>query len=462
MDIHKLTINKETKVNHITFDCSLSGQLKQFLYLVRGPEEAYEDKTVRLKEHTLKESKEIEFVLSAEKRKELAIQARNEYLDNYKDSPHVDYELVDTLVRGDNRVLAIPLSLDLLKLKENFWKEREKAFHLWLDNVQSNDADELASKYIESAKENLQKIKEKATAGEIICVWQGNCGEDACGFEFLVSQLGDADCEIVLLELPADPVKPNGEAFAHETWLWNHIPMDCICAPMSKARLISKAERKAIITDWNRLVYEDSDLRVYEKGKIKSVPMSYYDKIVEEMIPEREFKSTSLVFALQENGKAHVPTEYWIERIFAFIRDKRLDFIAFNTPGAFWEYDCYLKKPGTKYSPVCDKVSDAFVKDVNIRDYLSDEVSCFSDFSDEYSYNGKDEVMNYLEKTFFSKRGEYYKKSCKLMKRGFPEKYYGYFNKSDDKKVMAVQILVDNEEVVHIDIVDISEDVDSN
>lgn len=162
---------------------------------------------------------------------------------------------------------------------------------------------------------NYKKLEEIKT--DKIRIWYSSQdSEDTCTLYFLVSRFYEKDIEISVCDT----------ADAHHYSLTSHSDKD-IKNIISKTRVLSIEEKKKYKSIWENLVLENGDLRIIENEMIKSVPFSYLDSIILDILKKHDsMRYWSLVgelISLKPNGL--YSDIFFIDRIEEMIKQQKIE-----------------------------------------------------------------------------------------------------------------------------------------
>lgn len=154
---------------------------------------------------------------------------------------------------------------------ENFIKSRKEWIDIFFAGCSEKELEEILKEDIE----RFQKIISAAKYGERLRIWYASSPYSKCGYYHLIHSLQDVECSILVVEMPAYLSGKKG-ASRDDSWCGVH-PM-AIQKSVSLQRELSAEERNAIAAKWEKLLQENTKLRLNVKGELTSVPKDYLDK----------------------------------------------------------------------------------------------------------------------------------------------------------------------------------------
>lgn len=122
----------------------------------------------------------------------------------------------------------------------------------------------------------MHKLVDAAENSEQIRIWRSNEPYNLCAFAFLCDLLYEYDCRISYVTLPA----------YYTSW-------GCVLGRTFKEMLkfeqpLRKEEMELYKNEWQVLKKENSPLRAVINGHIVSVPVDFYDFLIEKVTPEKD------------------------------------------------------------------------------------------------------------------------------------------------------------------------------
>jgi hypothetical protein len=143
---------------------------------------------------------------------------------------------------------------------------------------------------VHNLKKELEENKE-----EIIWIWMGQNQHDVCGYYWLMPQLKAYQGRVMVLYMNNLPfINEKGQIF-YPSWLSEIQPKEFLKAK-KLAREITLSEFEVDPDEWNKLMLENSMVRLLEGGKkIASKDVDYYDaEILKNITPEWQ-KATRVI-----------------------------------------------------------------------------------------------------------------------------------------------------------------------
>jgi hypothetical protein len=153
----------------------------------------------------------------------------------------------------------------------------------------------------------INRVVESAKEGALIRVWYAHNAKDLCGLMNLLYRLKDIECDIIELELDDEIYLINGSKEGNQRY-WGRLHPNSLCIPISQAKLMSKENKSKYIEQWDCLVKENSEYRIYENGELKSVDHEYMKQIAKKHFPKKKFALTALLSKLMTKEEAFMDT----------------------------------------------------------------------------------------------------------------------------------------------------------
>lgn len=189
---------------------------------------------------------------------------------------------------------------------------------------------------LEKMQKNLDAICARAGNGEALRIWLGTSAENQCMMAWLAHQLVSRDlstARIFLNRLPDRYARPEGGAVSWQNWgeveplLWGRLDQE-LRREAPADFLVSEARI------WQELCKENSELRILENGRLRSVSADYYDSRIQAEIDRQptEFPEAQVIGSLIGHGLL-MPDTWIADRMEALIRSGRLTVTKEETPG---------------------------------------------------------------------------------------------------------------------------------
>lgn len=211
-------------------------------------------------------------------------------------------------------------NMELGKISENdFISGRRK----WTDNLFDICSKKERQEIYDEDDERFQNIINAAKKGEMIRIWYSDCAYSKCGFYHLIYSLKEYNTNILVVEFPESELNGNPK----EKMSWGHLsPFD-----VDKFVVLQKPlefyEKKVIVDKWQKLMDENSELRITINGDIISVADDYFDDEIMRYAPNDEFKVVNLVGFMLGNSKHFLYDVFVTSRIKFLIKQGKFQVI---------------------------------------------------------------------------------------------------------------------------------------
>ena len=151
-----------------------------------------------------------------------------------------------------------------------------------------------------NVKEKIDKLKEILNNYRNVRIWYSSLdSEDYNFFIFIVYLINKINKNITISQLDVGKVKKTDKIKFGAYWSLGCYDKLEIEGLLEFEKNLTPEEIKSITKAWKKLEQENSDLRIIENGKIKSVNYEYLDKkILEELSKHNEIDETRLVVDL--------------------------------------------------------------------------------------------------------------------------------------------------------------------
>lgn len=259
-DVKKL-ITQDAYFVDVFFDRNLPQSIRDFFAGAKPIRKSYEDKTFFYNAYTSRK-KDCSIVISAEKQLQMHIQSRYDYVERFKRSKYADISLVDSIISSKSEKIVINSHFHVGDLLGDYAQTRINSFG-------KDDYHDY-----QGTIDQIQKIVSKAQSGAILRVWYGHNARDLCGFMYLLDKTQGIDCTIIELELPDEVHRLNAHKIKGCRY-WGQIRPKEMCIPISTAKILTNEKRNELLARWQKLVFENTEYRIYENGNLKSVDFEY-------------------------------------------------------------------------------------------------------------------------------------------------------------------------------------------
>lgn len=172
---------------------------------------------------------------------------------------------------------------------------------------------------VHNLKRELEENKE-----EILWIWMGQNQHDVCGYYWLMPQLKAFQGRVMVLYMNNLPfINEKGQIF-YPSWLSEIQPKEFLKAK-KLAREITLSEFEVDPDEWNKLMLENSMVRLLEGGKkIASKDVDYYDaEILKNITPEWQ-KATRVISNTLNRMNVKTGDVFLMWRLKEMIKEERI------------------------------------------------------------------------------------------------------------------------------------------
>jgi hypothetical protein len=194
----------------------------------------------------------------------------------------------------------------------------------WWNKISEEDEDPSDMDYL---KENYQDFHEKISKikdSDVLYLWYGHCGNEVCGMMYTLELLKDKFTNIYLINV-SDMIEESANAIS------TYMSVAEIMAEKLKSfiklkRKIELTEYDILLNEWNLLKKDNSVLRIFKDGKIKSVKDDYFDIEILKYT-EKEFKkSARIVGSVLGFSEERISDDYIFWRIKELVKSGNIEF----------------------------------------------------------------------------------------------------------------------------------------
>lgn len=151
-----------------------------------------------------------------------------------------------------------------------------------------------------NVKEKIDKLKEKLKENKIVRIWYSSLdSEDYNFFMFLVYFINKINKNILIKQVDVGKIKKTNKSKCCASWslsCYDELEIEEI---LNFEKELLPKQIYNISKKWKKLERENSDLRIIEKGKLKSERYAYLDeKILEEISKYKEIEEIHFIASL--------------------------------------------------------------------------------------------------------------------------------------------------------------------
>ena len=164
-------------------------------------------------------------------------------------------------------------------------------------------------------QEDYEKLLDTAKHGGHLRVWKCDNPWEACAFRFLCDVLRDTDCSVGVITMP-------------DRWFdWGVMSNHQYCEFLHLEKQLTTDEKHHYSDEWRKLKTENTPLRAVVNGKLISVPESFYDCFIDEVIPNGEFAVSDVVGKTFFKYRMPVGDSHYLLRIKRLLDENKLEFV---------------------------------------------------------------------------------------------------------------------------------------
>lgn len=226
-----------------------------------------------------------------------------------------DYSNSGCLKKSDfknNSIVCLPLKLSFgdLKSLDNY---NRKCLKVLYPNDEIREEDFIFQKEIEVLK-SADKIR----------IWSSRtCADEFLLLIYICSLFTDKNISVVF-----------ADEFSSFSWSIGCMTPEEVNELAKKEHLLSNKEVKCYISEWKKIVKENSSLRYIENKQIKSVPIDYFDEVILSYLNNREIRLIVLIAELMGydviDHTSHSVYEYLVNRL---IEQGKIEIVKINEDG---------------------------------------------------------------------------------------------------------------------------------
>ena len=173
-----------------------------------------------------------------------------------------------------------------------------------------------------SQRQDLATLQSAVSSGMPIRIWSSNAAHCLCGLHFLCETLGDADCQISVVSLPA--CHQTSAQNVHTLCSWGMVRPDFVPQFLPLERPLLPLERQLYGWKWRDLATENAPLRAAVSGTLLSVPEDFYDFLLYAEMPKGDFLMARLIGTVMGKHAIDVSDAWYALRIEQMIAQNKL------------------------------------------------------------------------------------------------------------------------------------------
>lgn len=171
-------------------------------------------------------------------------------------------------------------------------------------------------------------IKAQLTNDEkqTVWIWAAQNKHDVCGYYWLISQLADFQGRVHILYLNNLPfINEKGNIF-YPDWLSQIQPKEFLKAK-KLARPVTASEFEVDSDEWNKLILDNSEVRLLEGGKkIVQCDVNFYDQEISKYITGDFQKANKIIHAFLTKSKETTGDSFMLWRLKMLAQSEKFEF----------------------------------------------------------------------------------------------------------------------------------------
>lgn len=217
----------------------------------------------------------------------------------------------------DNLSNGLINNLNDIKSRENWWNElngEEDYFYCEIDEFEDN---------YKRFYDDISKIND----GDIVYLWYGYCNREICGMMYTLYLLKDKEINSYVINVSDKIIENNqGRNFTYIANSASEIIPEKLVEYLKLARKIERDEYKKLLNQWDELTTENSLLRSYINGNMKSVSEDYFDIDILKFTDKKYKKSARIVGEVLGNTEPRITDDYIFWRIRELVKLGKISF----------------------------------------------------------------------------------------------------------------------------------------
>lgn len=158
---------------------------------------------------------------------------------------------------------------------------------------------------LQTTREDWEDVRHRALEGESARIWYSSRPEDLCGLHWFLCQLEQWEappCELFLVRLPEWSTDWAGNLVQRRGW--GELPPGEWSTYLAAQQPLPSALRCVYAARWRALQEENAPLRAVVNGQLVSVPLSFYDSMIQREIDAEDdvFEEAAVVMRTLRRG----------------------------------------------------------------------------------------------------------------------------------------------------------------
>lgn len=217
----------------------------------------------------------------------------------------------------DNLSNGLINNLKDIKSREDWWNEingEEDYFYCEIDEFKDN---------YKKFYDDISEIDE----GDRVYLWYGHCNREICGMMYTLYLLKDKEINSYVINVSDKIIENNqGRIFTYIASSASEIMPEKLAEYLKLARKIERDEYKKLLNQWEELTKENSLLRSYINGTMKSVSEDYFDIDILKFTDNEYKKSARIVGDVLGNTEPRITDDYIFWRIKELVKLNKISF----------------------------------------------------------------------------------------------------------------------------------------
>lgn len=190
--------------------------------------------------------------------------------------------------------------------------------------IHEMDSDEWVAAEKTHAAALIDRLQAAVRSGEPVRIWWSDVAHETCGYYWAVHLLKDATGIVSSIKVPRLWPHPDGYRIVNGTGELE--PQDCHSL-LHLERQINQEERSVLAAHWETLVSENAPLRVVINGIPCSAAEDFYDYVLHQTFPDRNFKIVQALGLALVKGPGGVSDWWYAWRIRHLIDCGKLEIV---------------------------------------------------------------------------------------------------------------------------------------
>lgn len=216
----------------------------------------------------------------------------------------------------------------------------------WWNSIDKEDEKihSAENSYLKESYKKFYKKISKIKESDTVYFWYGECSSEFCGMMYTLELLKDKVSNIYLINV-SDRIEEDGTICTYKS-VGEIIP-EKLESFIKMKKKIEEEEFEHLLNQWNSLKSENSLLRVYEEGRVKSVDENYFDIDILKHT-EKEFKkSARIIGTVMGASENRISDDYIFWRVQELVKSEMLEFK--GTLGIMREMEIKITPKGLEY-----------------------------------------------------------------------------------------------------------------